>query len=96
MARLTAAERAALPDRAFAYVDASGRRRLPMAVHTTARISATARGGEVLVSDDTRVACEGGFAGGFAFHGRGEHTLRGIPEPVRLFRVTGTDRRPPT
>lgn len=30
MARLTAAERAELPDRAFAYVDAGGRRRLPI------------------------------------------------------------------
>ena len=30
MARLSAAERAALPDRAFAYVDTGGRRRLPI------------------------------------------------------------------
>jgi class 3 adenylate cyclase len=30
MAQLTAAERAALPDRAFAYVDGRGRRRLPI------------------------------------------------------------------
>lgn len=30
MARLTAAERAALPDRAFAYVDSKGKRRLPI------------------------------------------------------------------
>lgn len=30
MARLTARERAALPDRAFAYIDSSGRRRLPI------------------------------------------------------------------
>ena len=30
MAKLTARERAALPDRAFAYIDSSGRRRLPI------------------------------------------------------------------
>jgi hypothetical protein len=30
MARLSAAERAALPDRAFAYVDSAGKRRLPI------------------------------------------------------------------
>lgn len=30
MARLSAAERSALPDRAFAYVDSTGRRRLPI------------------------------------------------------------------
>lgn len=36
MAKLTAAQRAALPDSAFAYVDSSGKRRLP--IHDEARV----------------------------------------------------------
>jgi len=41
MASLTAKERAALPDSAFAYVDSSGQRRLPIhdAAHVRAALS---------------------------------------------------------
>jgi len=51
MARLSAAERAALPDRAFAYVDARGRRRLPIfdAAHVR---NALARFNQVDFEDD--------------------------------------------
>jgi len=51
MARLSAAERAALPDRAFAYVDARGRRRLPIfdAAHVR---NALARFNQVEFEDD--------------------------------------------
>jgi class 3 adenylate cyclase len=51
MARLTAAERSKLPDRAFAYVDSAGARRLPIvdAGHVRA---ALARFGQVEFEDD--------------------------------------------
>ena len=54
MARLTARERAKLPDRAFAYVDSSGQRRLP--IHDEAHVrNALARFSQVRFdSDDER------------------------------------------
>ena len=51
MARLTAAERAALPDRAFAYVDGRGRRRLPIVDAAHVR-NALARFNQVEFDDD--------------------------------------------
>jgi class 3 adenylate cyclase len=51
MARLTAAERAALPDRAFAYVDRRGRRRLPIVDAAHVR-NALARFNQVEFDDD--------------------------------------------
>jgi class 3 adenylate cyclase len=51
MARLSAAERAALPDRAFAYVDAQGRRRLPIVDAAHVR-NALARFNQVEFEDD--------------------------------------------
>jgi class 3 adenylate cyclase len=51
MAPLTAKERAALPDSAFAYVDSSGGRRLP--IHDAAHVrNALARFGQVGFEDD--------------------------------------------
>ncbi len=51
MARLTDRERAKLPDRAFAYVDASGKRRLP--IHDEAHVrNALARFGQVRFESD--------------------------------------------
>src|SRR3954462_539420 len=51
MATLTAKQRAALPDRAFAYVDAQGNRRLP--IHDAAHVrNALARFGQVAFEDD--------------------------------------------
>lgn len=51
MARLGPKERAALPDRAFAYVDAKGQRRLP--IHDAAHVrNALARFGRVAFEDD--------------------------------------------
>lgn len=46
MARLSAKERAALPDRAFAYIDSAGRRRLPISDASHVR-NALARFGQV-------------------------------------------------
>ncbi len=51
MARLTAAERSKLPDRAFAYVDAGGVRRLPIVDAAHVR-NALARFGQVEFEDD--------------------------------------------
>ncbi|MBA2625930.1 MAG: adenylate/guanylate cyclase domain-containing protein, partial [Acidimicrobiia bacterium] len=51
MARLAPRERAGLPDRAFAYIDSSGRRRLP--IHDPAHVrNALARFGRVAFEDD--------------------------------------------
>jgi class 3 adenylate cyclase len=51
VAKLTASERASLPDRAFAYIDPSGRRRLP--IHDEAHVrNALARFDRVEFEDD--------------------------------------------
>ena len=51
MARLTARERAALPDRAFAYIDSQGRRRLP--IHDASHVrNALARFSQVAFEDE--------------------------------------------
>jgi class 3 adenylate cyclase len=51
MATLSAKERAALPDRAFAYVDSQGKRRLP--IHDAAHVrNALARFNQVAFDDD--------------------------------------------
>ncbi|MDX1390416.1 MAG: DUF6582 domain-containing protein, partial [Acidobacteriota bacterium] len=51
MAKLSAADRAALPDRAFAYVDSAGRRRLPISDASHVR-NALARFGQVQFEDE--------------------------------------------
>ena len=51
MAQLSAKERAQLPDRAFAYIDSRGRRRLP--IHDAAHVrNALARFGQVAFEDE--------------------------------------------
>ena len=51
MARLSSTERTELPDRAFAYVDSQGNRRLP--IHDAAHVrNALARFGQVRFEDD--------------------------------------------
>jgi class 3 adenylate cyclase len=51
MASLSAKERAQLPDRAFAYIDSQGKRRLP--IHDAAHVrNALARFGQVAFEDD--------------------------------------------
>lgn len=60
---------------------------LGMAVHTTARISAIAHGGQILVSGDTRLAARESAPAGVRFRSLGEHRLRGIPDPVPLFQL---------
>ena len=54
------------------------------AVNESARITAAARGGEILVADIVRQLTKGKD---FLFADRGETSLRGIEDPVRLFEV---------
>jgi class 3 adenylate cyclase len=55
-----------------------------IAVHIGARIASVAERGEVLVSSTVKDLVAGS---GIEFRGRGEHQLKGIPEPWQLFTV---------
>jgi class 3 adenylate cyclase len=55
-----------------------------LAVHVGARIAGLAQAGEVLVSRTVRDLVSGS---GIVFDDRGEHTLKGVPEPWQLFAV---------
>jgi class 3 adenylate cyclase len=55
-----------------------------IALHVAARIAGHAAPGEVLVSATTRELAAGA---GFGFVDRGEHTLKGVSDPRRLFAV---------
>ena len=56
-----------------------------IAVHTGARVAELAGPGEVLVSSTVRDLVAGS---GIEFHERGLHTLKGVPEPWRIYAVT--------
>lgn len=66
------------------YPTLAGANYLGLPVHTAARVSAAAHGGQVLVSGDTRAAVRGS---GTRFRSLGSYRLRGLPEPVPLFQV---------
>ena len=55
------------------------------AVNEAARITASANGGEILVSNVVRELAKGKD---FLFADRGEAILKGFDEPVRLYEVT--------
>lgn len=57
-----------------------------LAVHIAARVVALAEPGEVLVSSTVKDLVVGS---GIEFADRGEHDLKGVPEPWRLFAVAG-------
>ena len=57
-----------------------------IAVHEAARITAAAPAGSVYTSGITRALSS---ASGLRFESAGPHALKGIPEPVELFLVTG-------
>ena len=59
-----------------------------IAVHIAARVAETAGSGEVVVSSTVRDLVAGS---GLIFEDRGSHALRGLPEPLRLYRTN--DRR---
>ena len=58
------------------------------AVNEAARITATAEGGEILVSNVVRELAKGKD---FLFADRGETTLKGFDEPVRLYELRWRD-----
>jgi class 3 adenylate cyclase len=58
-----------------------------LAVHISARISALAGASEVWASSTVRDLTVGS---GLAFEDAGEHQLKGVPDPWRLFRVVPT------
>ena len=55
-------------------------------VHRTARITAAAHGGQVLVSDAARILA-GGTPDGVSFRDLGVHTLRDLPDAERLHQL---------
>jgi class 3 adenylate cyclase len=71
-----------------------------LAVHRAARICAAAAGGQVLISQATQALIEDEEEGeelGFALVDVGEHRLKDLDRPVRLFQLSapGLDRQPP-
>jgi class 3 adenylate cyclase len=56
-----------------------------IAVHIGARVAALARDGEVWTSSTVRDLVPGS---GLVFNDRGLHSLKGVPDPWRLFEVT--------
>jgi class 3 adenylate cyclase len=68
-----------------------------MAVHTTARISDAAHGGQIVISGDAKLALTGMVPDGVRFRNLGDHQLRGIPERQTVFQVAaaGLDSRFP-
>jgi len=57
-------------------------------VHRAARIAAAAHGGQVLVSESTRALARHALPGGVELVELGEHRLRGITEPERLYQLS--------
>lgn len=61
-----------------------------MAVHTAARISACAHGGQIVISGDTALAIGDALPDGLRLRSLGKFPLRGIPgDPVALHQVLG-------
>lgn len=58
-----------------------------LAVHTTARVCAAARGGQIVVSAETRAALAGPAPSGIRFRSLGRRRLHGLPSAQSLFRV---------
>jgi class 3 adenylate cyclase len=58
-----------------------------MAVHVTARTCTVANGGQILVSEDTRLALSGCMPAGVRLRTLGRHRLRGIPDDIGLYQV---------
>ena len=56
-------------------------------VHRVARICAAGHGGQVLISQTTRNLLEAGQVPEAEFQDLGEHELRGLPRPERIFQV---------
>ncbi|HEV2253485.1 MAG TPA: adenylate/guanylate cyclase domain-containing protein [Streptosporangiaceae bacterium] len=69
-----------------------------LAVHRAARICAAARGGQVLISQATQTLVEDEEEGeerGFTLADLGEHRLKDLDRPVRLFQLAAAGLDPP-
>ena len=67
-----------------------------LAVHRAARICAAARGGQVLISQSTQTLVEDEEEDlGFALVDTGEHRLKDLDRPVRLFQLAAPGLDPP-
>jgi class 3 adenylate cyclase len=62
-----------------------------LAVHTVARISAVAHGGQILVSAPARAAMSRSRPPGVRFRGLGSHRLRGLREAQTIYQVEAPD-----
>jgi DNA-binding NarL/FixJ family response regulator/class 3 adenylate cyclase len=60
-------------------------------VHRVARICSAGHGGQVLVSQTTRNLLEAGQVPEAEFQDLGEHELRGLPRPERIFQLLAPD-----
>jgi len=58
-----------------------------LAVHTAARVSAAAHGGQVIASAETRAAIGASAPAGIRFSSLGRQRLAGLPQAVELFQV---------
>jgi class 3 adenylate cyclase len=58
-----------------------------LAVHTTARVCAAARGGQILVSEETRAALRASPPAGLRLRSLGRRRLAGLPRPQSLSQV---------
>lgn len=75
----------------FGEVETVGGKLAGIGVHTGARVMSAAGAGEVLVSASTRDLVAGGP---FTFVDRGEHHLKGLDEPVRLYALSAVNGEP--
>jgi class 3 adenylate cyclase len=58
-----------------------------LVVHTTARVCAAARGGQILLSEETRTVLRTSAPPGIRFRSLGRRRLPGLPKAQRLFQV---------
>jgi class 3 adenylate cyclase len=56
-------------------------------VHRAARLMAAAHGGQILVSHATREVCAGDLPAGVGLRDLGEHQLKDLPSPERLYQL---------
>ena len=64
-----------------------------LAVNATARVSAVARGGQIVISRATAEATGDSLPSGVRLRDMGSHRLRGLAQPMDLFELAGTDTR---
>ena len=58
-----------------------------LSVHTVARVCAVGHGGQVIVSEKTKVAVEASTPAGVHFRSLGQHRFAGLADPETLFQV---------